>query len=596
MLVKVFFSILKLFRWAFNQNRFQMVILVILSFISGITEGIGITIIIPLFSLASGSQLKGLDIITQTIKIFFDYFNLPFSLKSLLIFVFLLFIIKVMVVALFNYITAYIAATYEYKSRVQLASSMFQADWSYLSKQKIGFLDQILTSDLGNSTALLLVIGNTIPTFINILIYTFIAINISFPVAVLTLVLGGVIFFIFKPLFRRTRDLSEKTSKFYKQMSHYVNESIIGLKTIKSMFVERQIIKRADSYFDQIRKTYLTSKLLSNAVNILVQLIGVIYVVGLFSFFYKTKMFNFASFAVIIYAINKVFSYIQTTQSQLYQIVTLQPFLASVTHYQEEHLRLREVDKGRKKFVFNRELEFRNVYFGYNDKDEILSNISFIIKKGEMAGLIGPSGAGKTTLVDLMLHLYQPQGGAILLDGEEAPEISLAEWRTKIGYVSQDIFLMNDTVENNIRFYNDSFSSEEIIEAAKMANILDVINNLPEKFSTVIGERGIRLSVGQRQRVVLARILIRKPEVLILDEATSALDNESELQIQKVIEGLKSKITVLVIAHRLTTIINCDRLLVLEDGKIIEEGTPQELLKDKDSYFYKVYSIRNQSG
>jgi len=187
--------------------------------------------------------------------------------------------------------------------------------------------------------------------------------------------------------------------------------------------------------------------------------------------------------------------------------------------------------------------------------------------------------------------LFYPSKGEILLDNVNISGISLSEWRKKIGYVSQDIFLKNDTIANNIKFYNN-ITNKDVEEVAKMANIYDFIQKCPQKFNTMIGERGIMLSAGQRQRVIIARVLARKPEFLVLDEATSALDNESELKIQKVIENLKKKVTVLVIAHRLSTIINSDKLYILEKGKIIEEGSPKELLKDKESYFTKVYNLR----
>ena len=209
-----------------------------------------------------------------------------------------------------------------------------------------------------------------------------------------------------------------------------------------------------------------------------------------------------------------------------------------------------------------------------------------------MIGLIGPSGAGKTTIVDIILRLFNPTKGEILLDGNNINSININEWRKNIGYVSQDIFLKNDTIANNIKFYNDSISDREMKEAAKMANIYDFIQSCPDKFATVIGERGLLLSTGQRQRIVIARILARRPKILILDEATSALDNESEVQIQEVIENLKNKVTVLLIAHRLSTVMNCNKLLVLQDGEIKEQGSPKELLADENSYYYKVSNIR----
>ncbi|MBI4778850.1 ATP-binding cassette domain-containing protein [Candidatus Falkowbacteria bacterium] len=237
-------------------------------------------------------------------------------------------------------------------------------------------------------------------------------------------------------------------------------------------------------------------------------------------------------------------------------------------------------------------MEFKNVGFSYDQSKLILKNVSFTIKKGEMVGLIGPSGAGKTTIVDIILRLFNPNKGEISIDGENINKIKINDWRKNIGYVSQDIFLKNDTIANNIKFYNDSITDEEMVEAAKMANIYDFILSCPDKFSTVIGERGFLLSVGQRQRIVIARILARRPEILILDEATSALDNESEVLIQKVIENLKNKITVLLIAHRLSTVMNCTKLLVLQNGEIKEQGSPEELMADPNSYFFKVSNIR----
>jgi len=218
--------------------------------------------------------------------------------------------------------------------------------------------------------------------------------------------------------------------------------------------------------------------------------------------------------------------------------------------------------------------------------------MSFSIERGEMIGLIGFSGAGKTTIVDLFLRLFQPSKGKILIDDVNIEDISMEQWRRNIGYISQDMFLKNGTIAENIKFYDEKITDGDMEEAAKMANIYEFIQTLPDKFSTLIGERGVLLSAGQRQRVVIARVLAKKPKILVMDEATSALDNESEIQIQKIIENLKGKITVLVIAHRLSTIINSDRLLVLENGKIIEQGRPQDLLEDKKTYFYKVYNIR----
>ncbi len=210
-----------------------------------------------------------------------------------------------------------------------------------------------------------------------------------------------------------------------------------------------------------------------------------------------------------------------------------------------------------------------------------------------MVGLVGSSGTGKTTMVDLLLRLLKPQEGKMLLDGEDISEIKLSQWRKSIGYVPQDPFLLNDTIENNIKFYNKDLRQEDIIKAAKMANIYDFIESQPQKMDTAVGERGVNLSGGQKQRIVLARILAKKPQLLILDEATSSLDNESEIIIQKSVEKLKGKITVLAIAHRLSTILNFDKVFIMGNGRIIESGNPRELLEKQNSHFFKIYNLKN---
>jgi subfamily B ATP-binding cassette protein MsbA len=214
--------------------------------------------------------------------------------------------------------------------------------------------------------------------------------------------------------------------------------------------------------------------------------------------------------------------------------------------------------------------------------------MNFTVKRGQTVALVGPSGAGKTSVADLTLRLFRPTGGAVLLDGVNIEDISITEWRTNLGYVAQDVFLLNGSIEDNIRFYNEDLTHDEIVKASKQASIYDFIQTLPEGFATMVGDRGVLLSGGQRQRVALARALARKPKLLILDEATSALDSESERAIQESIQALHGTITVLIIAHRLTTVQDADIILVLDKGQIVEKGAPKQLLADQTSYFYRM--------
>lgn len=585
-------GLLRLFRKEFGQYKFQIIVLAILSFISGILEGVGVNAIIPLFAFVSRDAVKGTDMISKTIERFFAYFNLSYTLASLLILIISLFLIKAIVLFLANFVVTKITSVYESKTRDELFTLTLKADWPYLSRQKIGHLDQILTVDINQSSKLLAYISESILVAANLAVYSLLVVNISPIIATLTLILGCAVLLVLKPLFRKNANISEVTAYLYKDLAHFVNENIIGMKTVKAAMVAARVMERGRKYFDELKDLNMKIAILRNATAALLQPMGAIFVVGIFAFFYKTTAFNFASFAVVVYAINKVVAYIQIAQSNAQTIYSSAPYLASVSDYRNEMIRREEKDGGIKTFIFNDRLEFKNVSFAYSQERGVLHKVNFEIKKGEIAGFIGPSGAGKTTIVDLALRLYVPKDGRILLDGMDASDIRIEDWRKNIGYVSQDIFLLNDTIKNNIKFYGDAVTDEDIKHSARVANIYDFIESLPDKFDTIVGERGILLSGGQRQRIVLARVLARRPKILILDEATSALDNESELLIQKAIEGLKRGITVLAIAHRLSTVMVADKLFVLDGGKIIEEGSPKELLRNKDSYFFKVYNLR----
>ena len=589
--LKIFLKIFYKTYWGYKK---QILSLALLGFLSSLLEGIGINAAIPIFSFISGSGSQANDLISKIIIKFFGLFGLNYSLKYLFIFVCILFIFRIAVLLLSNYIKIKIAAVYEEETRGELFKLTAEANWQYLLRQKLGHLETILITNVKYGSYFLQYISTSLILVSSLIIFLLVAVNISWLITLITIILGGIMFLVFKPFLRKVRNLARENEKINRQTAHHINENILGMKTVKVMSASSNIIDKAKEYFKILRELIVKANFLSIASDVLIQPIGLVYVLIIFAIFYKFGTFNLAVLVAIVYIIQRIFTYAQQLQSTLYAMSLAVPYVNKMVEYRDEVIKNKETNNGSDSFKFDNYLEVKNVNFYYDKTKLILDKVSFSVKKGEMIGLIGPSGSGKTTIVDILLRLFSPNEGDILIDEENINKIDINEWRKNIGYVSQDIFLKNDSIANNIKFYNNLISDAEMEEAAKMANIYDFIQGCQDKFKTIIGERGLLLSAGQRQRIVIARILARQPKILILDEATSALDNESEVQIQRVIDNLKGKITTFVIAHRLSTIINTDRLLVLENGKIIEQGAPAVLLKDKGSYFYKVYNIRNK--
>ncbi|MEK7178806.1 MAG: ABC transporter ATP-binding protein, partial [Patescibacteria group bacterium] len=508
------------------------------------------------------------------------------------VFIALLFVLKSMVLFFGSYIQFKISYDYERNTRAELFQKALMSSWSYLLEQKLGHLEKVLSVEIQMVARLLKTLSSIVLILTGLFVYVFVAVNISPMITLVTLGVGLMTLLVSQPLVKKVRELSRQLSSKSRAIAHFVNENIIGMKTVKAASVSAPIRILGETYFDSLRQLELKRSLLGALFGSFFQPLSIIFILLLFSFSYKTSTFNLPAFIAIIYLIQRIFSYVQNLQTHLQSVFSSLPYLEHVLLCQDQALQNEEKDSGTRPFVFEKAFSFRDVSFGYKEK-RVLSGVSFSIPKGSFIGLIGPSGAGKTTVVDLALRLFKPDSGEILLDGISVLDIDLHTYRKNVGYVSQDIHLINDTVANNIRFFDESITEEAIVRAAKQAYIYDVIEALPEKFSSVVGERGIHFSAGQRQRIVIARVLARNPQFLILDEATSALDNESEKRIQEVIENLKGKITVLAIAHRLGTVMSCDAVFVLEDGKIVESGNPRELLKNQDSYFFKAHHIRN---
>ncbi len=572
----------------YGDYKPQIIFLAVLGFLSGGFEALGVSMVIPIFSRASGAFAEKNEITALFDKLFY-FLGFEPSLNFLLILITVFFILRACILFIFEFLRMKISVDYEKNTRITLYKEFLYARWSYLLRQKIGHLENTLMVDVGVATNFLSLLTNSILNVASLSVYLVVAFSISFYMTMFALFVGGVLIFLFKPLIAKNRLYSHDMVLLNKSIAHDINENIVGSKTIKSLNAEKSMANFVSTLFLKLRIIKIKQALVKSFTNSTVEPVSLIIIVVIFALSYSRFGFNFAVFAVLLYMIQRIFVYVGRAQVSLHGLVGSVPYAERALLLKDELLHEKEINNGNKSFLFEKELSFKNVSFGYIDSKSVIEKMDFSLKKGEMLGVVGFSGAGKTTVADLVLRFFDPLTGKIFLDDIDIREINLVDWRKNIGYVTQDMFLLNDTIENNIKFYETNVSRKDYDRAVNLAYVMDFAKNFPEGLKTTVGERGLQLSVGQRQRVALARVLARHPKILVLDEATSSLDNESESLIKGSIESLKGKITLLVIAHRLSTVLNCDRILVLRDGKIVESDSPKNLLENNDSHFYRLY-------
>ena len=477
------------------------------------------------------------------------------------------------------------------RMQAQMRSDMFnkleRLPYTYYDEHETGSLMSRMTNDLFDISE----IAHHGPENIFIAGFTLLA---SFIYLMLINWILALIIFACVPLlilvtahFRHQMRVAMRESKIaMAKINSSLESSISGIRVTKAFTNTKKeqekfeksnesFVKARSSAFNAMGKFFASSQFITDIFNIIVLLAG-----GIFLYNGYIDIADYSTFIIsvnmFITPINQLINFVEQFQNGT---TGFKRFLEIMDEEEENVIEGNKICPKLKG-----DITFSHVKFHYKSSKGILNDISFTIPHGEKVALVGPSGGGKTTICHLIPRFYDINEGEITLDGENIKDFTLDSLRKQIGIVQQDVFLFGGTIRDNILYGNLEASEEELIEASKKANIYDYIMSLPKGFDTDIGERGVKLSGGQKQRLSIARIFLKNPSILILDEATSALDNTTELLIQKALDELCKGRTAIVVAHRLSTIRNADKIIVISDGKIKEEGSHDELIKQNGAY------------
>jgi subfamily B ATP-binding cassette protein MsbA len=389
---------------------------------------------------------------------------------------------------------------------------------------------------------------------------------------------GPVIIWLVRLLGRKVKKHSTRVQDAVSEVTSAYQESLVCLKVVQGFCMDEVESKKFRAMADRLYKKvmhwnrwYLGVGPMMDSTVFLV--LPVVLIVG--KVYFQHSLGELIS---MLYAFSRVYAPIKSLARVNAELRTLQGATERVFGIMKTIPAIQDRPDAKLLSRHKESIEFKDVSFSYEPDVPVLKDISLRIEKGEMVAFVGSTGAGKSTLLDLVPRFYDVKGGSIAIDGMDIREVTIESLRRQISIVSQEILLFHDTIANNIKYGHPGKGMEEVIDAAKAAHAHDFVMEQPEEYGTIVGDRGTLLSGGQKQRIAIARAILTEPSILMLDEAASALDAESERLVQEAIDRLRGGLTILVVAHRLSTIMKADRIYVLEEGRIVEFGTREELM------------------
>ncbi len=567
--------------------------LLLITILVAFADGLGISMLLPLLQSLEVTEQGADDNILFNIT---RALGVSGSLTGILAFMFAIFLGK----AVLKFGAGYFKGTlykdlYRYL-KINFYDAVLKVDYQYFTKRNTGHFVTVMETHVNRMVRSFDMFVNLITASIMTISYLIIAAVISWQVSLMAVILGSVILGLMTIVNRFVRKVSQRISQEEKNMNQIAVQVLQAFKYIVSTASYKPIQELYNRSILKLTRLQFQNQLANAFTGSIQELMAVTLLIAMIIIEVVILGYPISAVFVVLLLFYRGVNQLMALQRNWQILLSLQGFVESVDE-ELANLKQHRASEGAQKTLppLNQgTLQLNNLSFTYEEEAApVLKDLNINIHPNTTVAFVGPSGAGKTTLVDLMTGLLRPQSGGLSLSGQNLNEVQPDTWRSKIGYVAQDLTVFDDTVANNIALFRQDAKPEEIEQAARMASAHGFISELPQGYQTRIGDKGVRLSGGQKQRLFIARELFKQPDLLILDEATSALDSASERYIQDSIDQLKGKITVVIIAHRLSTIRNADVIYVLDQGRVVESGTYEALMDKADSRFAEMVELQS---
>lgn len=551
------------------KAKTKLAILVASSVVSGFAEGALLGVVVQMALQISNAESIG-DIALGPLRA-------DLSFRALLILGFGLVAVRFVLQNAAVYVPARMSADAQATLRDATFSGYLHADWTTQSQQREGELQEFLTGHTSRFAHVLLVFNDMVSSLLTFLALMATAVVVNPVAAVTSIIAGAMLFLALRPFASASRRLSKKRAGVNLEYAQAITESVRVSQEVVTFGVTEAHRVRAATVSNRASRYQFLSQFMGGLGGIAYQTAALALVLGGLAAVHATKAEDFATFGASVLIIVRALGYSQGVQSNHQRLSELLPYVEDVEQ-QLARYESRRDRSGHATFETIDSIAFDHVCYAYPGGDDVLADLTLRVNAGEIIGIAGPSGAGKSTIVQLLLRLRQPTAGTLMVNGVDVTTLDLRQWRRRVSYVPQESRLIAGTVADNIRFHRADITSEEIEDAARLANVHRDVMMMPKGFDTVISERDRAVSGGQRQRLCIARALVGSPEVLVLDEPTSSLDVQAESVVQETLSALKGKRIIFVVAHRLSTLRICDRILILRDGRIEAFASNTDLL------------------